>query len=511
MEEIRHSYLRLSLLLHPDKHPKQQGEAEEAFSKLQNAFHILSDPSLRRVYDRYGERGIKELMQIESFSRETFNDASSLEALLDRNALEGIWGKVMWIGPRLKTSFDISSGFLKYGAMVGEVEISEDLLLIGNPLLPFADIRLSSSLKVEGGSGSSQFGIYFQLKNFSPFKRWFSEEPKFTLGVSSVGSGGDNKEGLLSWEQQITPSLSMSTSLQFPISNGEYYAPFPNISLNYNHYLLNINPQQQCLGVVKQINEYLSTKFILKGRSFGFKGIDASMKIITHISQLDYISFELGNDKDQMISSFEYCHVWNVSPVTMKEACSTIIGFDCSPDGGVGMVIGIKFINNSQIKIPIKMGEEMDFETISLSIIQGILGCLAWNYLFLMPLRVLSKIKREGSFINEPSLEVQAKKRMMIEEEKNGLIIRKALYCGERDVKNSLMAQCIDSSLQLGPMSTFSRIPGFNGGGGGADNQCYQANNTDLYIEYTFRGILHSTTIKDGSLILLPLRKDICQ
>ena len=56
-QEIRKSYRKLVIKLHPDK-----GGDPGKFEELQNAYEVLSDPKKREVYDKYGEEGIKQGM-----------------------------------------------------------------------------------------------------------------------------------------------------------------------------------------------------------------------------------------------------------------------------------------------------------------------------------------------------------------------------------------------------------------------------------------------------------------
>lgn len=52
---IKKAYRRLAQRLHPDKHP----EKEEEFVKMSEAYQVLSDEELRKVYDKFGEDGVK--------------------------------------------------------------------------------------------------------------------------------------------------------------------------------------------------------------------------------------------------------------------------------------------------------------------------------------------------------------------------------------------------------------------------------------------------------------------
>lgn len=52
---IKKAYRRLAQKLHPDKHP----EKEQEFVRMSEAYQVLSDDELRKIYDRYGEEGVK--------------------------------------------------------------------------------------------------------------------------------------------------------------------------------------------------------------------------------------------------------------------------------------------------------------------------------------------------------------------------------------------------------------------------------------------------------------------
>ncbi|KAM8856575.1 dnaJ homolog subfamily B member 2 isoform 2-T2 [Spinachia spinachia] len=53
-DDIKKAYRKLALKWHPDKNPDNKEEAERKFKELAEAYEVLSDPSERDAYDRYG-------------------------------------------------------------------------------------------------------------------------------------------------------------------------------------------------------------------------------------------------------------------------------------------------------------------------------------------------------------------------------------------------------------------------------------------------------------------------
>lgn len=56
-EEINSAYRRFSRMFHPDKHstdPNKQKWAEQIFSKVKEAYEVLSDSHKRAIYDTLG-------------------------------------------------------------------------------------------------------------------------------------------------------------------------------------------------------------------------------------------------------------------------------------------------------------------------------------------------------------------------------------------------------------------------------------------------------------------------
>ncbi|WOK94690.1 dnaJ protein ERDJ3B [Canna indica] len=58
-EQIKRAYRKLALKYHPDKNQGNE-EANKRFAEINNAYEVLSDSEKRKIYDRYGEEGLKQ-------------------------------------------------------------------------------------------------------------------------------------------------------------------------------------------------------------------------------------------------------------------------------------------------------------------------------------------------------------------------------------------------------------------------------------------------------------------
>ncbi|KRX04412.1 Thioredoxin-like fold [Pseudocohnilembus persalinus] len=59
-KEIRKAFKKLSIKYHPDKNQENAEEAQSKFAEIANAYEVLMDPEQRKIYDQFGEQGIKE-------------------------------------------------------------------------------------------------------------------------------------------------------------------------------------------------------------------------------------------------------------------------------------------------------------------------------------------------------------------------------------------------------------------------------------------------------------------
>jgi len=60
-DEIKKAYRKMAMKYHPDKNPNNP-EALEKFKECSNAYEALSDTNKRKIYDQFGEEGLKNHM-----------------------------------------------------------------------------------------------------------------------------------------------------------------------------------------------------------------------------------------------------------------------------------------------------------------------------------------------------------------------------------------------------------------------------------------------------------------
>src|ERR1700677_2587436 len=58
-ETIKKAYRKIASQLHPDKNPGNK-RAEERFKEVNHAYDVLGDGDKRKLYDEFGEEGLRE-------------------------------------------------------------------------------------------------------------------------------------------------------------------------------------------------------------------------------------------------------------------------------------------------------------------------------------------------------------------------------------------------------------------------------------------------------------------
>ena len=58
-KQLKKAYRKLAVKWHPDKNPDNVEQAEEKFKEINEAYEVLSDEKNRKIYDQFGEEGLK--------------------------------------------------------------------------------------------------------------------------------------------------------------------------------------------------------------------------------------------------------------------------------------------------------------------------------------------------------------------------------------------------------------------------------------------------------------------
>ena len=69
-EEIKKAYRKLAKELHPDRNPDNE-DAEERFKEVSGAYDVLSDEEKKKLYDEFGEIGLREGFDPEAYHAAT--------------------------------------------------------------------------------------------------------------------------------------------------------------------------------------------------------------------------------------------------------------------------------------------------------------------------------------------------------------------------------------------------------------------------------------------------------
>ncbi len=95
-KEIKKAYRKKAKKYHPDKNPGNADEAREKFKKISEAYEVLADEDKRKMYDRYGKRGVKQQFGEGGFDWSDFSRREDVEDIFSE----------FFVGDRRRGGFD---------------------------------------------------------------------------------------------------------------------------------------------------------------------------------------------------------------------------------------------------------------------------------------------------------------------------------------------------------------------------------------------------------------------
>jgi len=144
-EEIKAAYRKAALKYHPDRNPGDK-EAERRFKEAAEAYEVLRDPEKRRLYDAYGEEGLKGT-SFTHFSTGSIEDIFS--AFGDLFGGEGFFGR----GSLFEEFFGTRTRGPRRGPDL-RIELTLSLEDVAEGARKTVEVRRSEICRACGGTGA---------------------------------------------------------------------------------------------------------------------------------------------------------------------------------------------------------------------------------------------------------------------------------------------------------------------------------------------------------------------
>ncbi|XP_042899437.1 dnaJ homolog subfamily C member 11 [Parasteatoda tepidariorum] len=518
-EEITNAYRRFSRLYHPDKHldPVKKKNAEILFNKIKVAFEVLNDPHQRAIYDTLGVKGLEtegwqivERTKTPQEIREEFQQLlrEKEERILQQRTNPKGTVIVQVNATDLFETYDNDYFYNLPAIEISSMSISQS---VQAPLSVSETLNLSGSLQTQNGNGAGN--VSCSIKRVFSAKRW---------GEFSLGAGN----GLLVYLK------GFSTMGKHSFCTAQTSVNFVNTGFTPGFELM----FGRQMG--KRTSGYVTWK---AGRS------SSMTTTISHDTEKNHFAAGLQFSPRTSHISLSYTKKLEdegrLKCAVKLGVFGVILEYGCEKkltklsNVGAAMVVGVPSGVTLKLKVtranqsyifPILLSEEVLPSAIFYGTAVPIVGWYMLKVCFIDPYNKRQK-QKESEKNKEANAQKMAEKRKeaaiavslmqetykrIVEEEKrkNGLIITMAIY-GNTDSISNLNMEQIDSNLEVAnttvqlqclvkdsrlilPDRPKSNMPGFY-------DPCL-GEEKSLLVNYLYRNIAHSITIKDSEMLRIP-------
>lgn len=533
-EELKSSYHKLCVIYHPDKQDEShQKNASDIFSKLQEAYSVLSDPTKRHIYDVYGKQGLEaewQLVERQKTPQEFQVEYERIQRMRAQQKLE----ELTHPEGSFKVAINATSLFDNQFTPDNE-EFYEDLIILPEintmeisqsvqiPLTLDTNARICGVIQSHNGNGNGDCSMTVK-KTFSP-KSW----GEFECGAS------DSRNLNLAFKGYRSFSHGMFGVARIPLTFGfdgmAVRIDIPQANFSFGRIINERLYGSMDLTTTRGLKNNLASSLIYNNHNYRIAG---KMQFgIPHSYGLMSFTYKLPHDAslDVTVKAGTFGLVLQYGAEHQISEHSTVSA-QMNIGAPIGTVLTLKLTRASHTySLPIMLSDELNLAATFYGTVVPLACYAAIQALIVRPYQTrekermameeeemmaneIEKKKKEAASLISMMTET-AQRKIAQEERKKGLIIVEAWYGNFVTQKRSILKTKVcdvtvplqtmveNSKLQLPPGITKSGIPGFY-------DPC-PASERKLRVTYRFHGVLHRVTVDDQEPLRIPLRSHVVQ
>jgi len=537
-EELKNAYHKLCVIYHPDKHDeKNQKHASDIFSKLQEAYSVLSDPTKRHIYNEYGKAGLNaewRLVERKKTAEEMRMEYEQIQRMRDQQRLDELTRPEgsFKVGINATSLFDDqfspdSDEYYEDILILPEISTMAISQSVSAPLTLSSTATLTGSIDSVNGNGSGEASLLvkrnFDNSSWGEAELGASDQRNFNIAGKYYRSFSHGIFGVARLPVQFAFD-GMSLAILVPntmLSVGRTITPnlLGSIDLTTTKGFTRSNLASNI--IYNSPNDYrIAGKLQL--------GIPHSFFLASYSKQLPHdAELQLNLKAGTFGAIFQYGLDHQVSE-------HSVVSAQMSVGSHVGVSLKLKLTRASHVyQLPIQLSDDLNLAAIFYGSLLPVAVYSAVQLLVVRPhlkKEKLRKAQEEEELMADEILKNKneaesvismmqetCQRKINVENRKKGLIVIEALYgsfVSTENNNNPLMTKLCDvtiplqtlvesSKLQLPGQLTKSGLPGFY-------DPC-PATDKRLKVTYTFHNKMHRVIVDDHEALRIPLKSHLVE